>query len=130
MMRASPPSDFEPDPLRDENDPVWNLLARAPLAEPDAWFAARTLARCRNEKLGMEPSAQNAGWFIRWTRMGRWAFGGGLGVCLAAGLLVAQMSSEKADDQKKVQEAFEIMATMDSDTDSSSSNSSWQDSSL
>jgi len=128
-MKAGPPYNSEPDARLDENNPVWNLLARAPLPEPDAWFAARTLARCRNEELGMESGATGLGRFFRWTRMGRWVFGGGLGVCLAAGLLVAQMNSQKADDQKKVQEAFEIMATMDNDTDSSSS-PSWQDSSL
>jgi hypothetical protein len=57
-----------------------------------------------------------------------------LGVCLAVTLLVPQVSQvtmEKADPRHNVQEAFEIVASMDnSDTDSSASSSSWQDSSL
>jgi hypothetical protein len=125
-MKAGPPNDPPMDARLDENDPVWRLLGRAPLPEPEAWFAARTLARCRREGLGAKPGVVSLG---RVARMWRWALGGGLGICLAMLLVVAQINSEKADDQKKVQEAFEIMASLDTDSDSSSS-SSWQDSSL
>ena len=125
-MKAGPPNDPPQDTPLDENhprhDPVWRLLARAPLPEPDAWFTVRTLARCRHE-------GQGAVSFTGFARMWRWAFGGGLGLCLALVLLVAQTQSEKADKQKNVQEAFEIMASIDTDSDSSSS-PSWQDSSL
>jgi hypothetical protein len=49
---------------------------------------------------------------------------------MAVALMVNQAQTEKAEKQKNVQEAFEIMASIDTgDTDSSSS-SSWQDSSL
>jgi hypothetical protein len=112
-------------PQLDENDPVWRLLAESPRPEPDAWFAVRTVARCRNAELGGD-------WFA-FRGILRWALGGGLGVCLAILLLVPHTHPEvPAPDQKKnVQEAFEIMASMNAPADSqSSSTSTWQDSSL
>jgi hypothetical protein len=124
-MEASPPSNFPQDARLDENDPVWRLLARAPRPEPDAWFAARTLARCRYEGPGVESGVVS---LVRFARMWRWALGGGLALTLALALVVTQIHSEKADKQKNVQEAFEIMASIDTDSDSSSS--PWQDSSF
>ena len=114
------------EPLLDENDPVWQLLAKSPRPEPDDWFAVRTLARCRNTGLGMEA--------LNFRLIWRWALGGGLGVCLAIVLLVPHNPAPTAalpDQQKNVQEAFEIMASIDdsSDSSSSSSTSTWQDSS-
>jgi hypothetical protein len=57
-----------------------------------------------------------------------------LGVCLAVFLLTphTQPESTVPDQKKDVQEAFEIMASMDTSTadSSSSSTSTWQDSSL
>ncbi len=112
------------DDLDPRHDAVWRLLDRAPMPEPDAWFAARTLARCRSEKRES----------VSLVRIWRWALGGGLGICLAVGLLVTQVKpiqTQAADQQKNVQEAFEIMASTDnSDTDSSAPSTSWQDSSL
>jgi hypothetical protein len=125
-MKAGPPNDSPQDVRLDENDPVWRLLARAPRAEPDGWFAARTLARCRHEGLGVE---SGVGSLVRFARMWRWALGGGLALSMALVLVVAQINSEKVENQKNVQDAFEIMASIDTDSDSSSS-SSWQDSSL
>lgn len=123
-MNAEPSRDFpKGDDLDPRHEAVWRLLGRAPMPEPDAWFAARTLARCRSEKQAS----------LALARIWRWALGGGLGVCLAVGLLVTQMQvpAEKVDRHKSVQEAFEIVASMNnSDTDSSASSSSWQDSSL
>jgi hypothetical protein len=124
-MNAGPSSDFPPgDDLDPRHDAMWRLLGRAPLPEPDAWFAARTLARCRSEK-------QVA---VSLARVWRWALGGGLGICLAVSLLVSQVSvpqSQQVEQHKNVQEAFEIVASMNNaDTDSSASSSSWQDSSL
>jgi hypothetical protein len=119
----------------DDKDPVWRLLDHAPLPEPDAWFAARTLARCRNEALAAE-----SGGMVSLARVWRWALGGGVAICLALTLAVTQQvqhtHTEKVDNQKNVQEAFEIIASIDnssSDSDSSSSSASpstWQDSSL
>lgn len=109
----------------EENDPLWRLLAQAPRPEPDAWFAARTMARCRHEGLGVEQPT-----FAAFSRVWRWVLGGGVAVSMAVALMVNQAQTEKAEKQKNVQEAFEIMASIDTgDTDSSSS-SSWQDSSL
>jgi len=105
--------------------------------DPGAWFTVRTLARCYKEGRKQSlVSLQNA-----W----RWVLGGGLSVGLAMVLVVTQIHVEKVQvqtvenqaaenqtAQKNVQEAFEIMASVDSsDADSSSSSSSsWQDSSL
>jgi len=129
-MKASQ-SNLDPhDSQGDANDPVWRLLARAPRPEPDAWFAARTLARCRHEGLGAE---SGVGALVRLGRVWRWALGGGLALSMALVLVVTQINSAKvdgADNQKNVQDAFEIMASIDTDSDSSSSSSSWQDSSL
>jgi hypothetical protein len=122
-MKAGPPLKPEDAHLDDENDLVWRLLARAPLAEPDAWFATRTLARCRTEVTGAVTA-------VRLSLIWRWAFGGGLGLCLALALVVAQVHSQDVAKQKDVQDAFEIMASIDTDSDSSSTPSSWQDSSL
>jgi hypothetical protein len=119
------------DDLRDErteaNDPVWSLLARAPLPEPDGWFAARTLARCR---LGSPARHWEPG------RLWRWALGTGLGVCLAM-FAITRVHDETtvAAHQQNVQAAFEIVASMGDDSDSTSDSSSstpdsWQDSSL
>jgi hypothetical protein len=126
-MKAGPPNNPPQDMRWDENDPandpLWHLLGRAPRPEPDAWFTVRTLARCRHEGLGMELGGASL------ARMWRWALGGGLAVSLAVALVATQFQSEKVDKQKNVQEAFEILASIDTDSDSSSS-SSWQDSSL
>jgi hypothetical protein len=123
-MEAGPPNDHSKDVRLDENDPVWRLLARVPRPEPDAWFTVRTLARCRHEVMeagGVSPT--------RLGRMWRWTLGGGLALSMALAFVATQSYSEN-DKQKNVQEAFEIMASMNTDSDSSSSSSSWQDSSF
>ena len=128
-MKIGPPNDSPQDARLDQNDPVWRLLARSPRPEPDAWFAARTLARCRREGLGVNSSAR----FVMFARIWRWALGGGLALSMALAFTVTQIHShsKKAAKQQKVQEAFEVMASIDTDSDSSSSPSSpWQDSSL
>jgi hypothetical protein len=123
-MKSGPPNDpFQDVPL-DENDSVWRLLGRASRPEPDAWFAVRTVARCHRE------TSKKAG-TVSLGQLWRWALGGGLGLSMAVALVVTQIHSHKqAAKQKKVQEAFEIMASLDSDSDSSSSSSSWPDSSF
>jgi len=130
-MKADPsndsPQNMRGDEHELENDPVWFLLAQTPRPEPDAWFAARTMARCRHEGLGGEATGMIS--LSKLARMWRWALGGGLALSMALVLLMTQIQSEKVDQQQSVQEAFEIMASIDSDSDSSSS-SSWQDSSL
>ncbi len=100
------------------NDPVWRLLGRAPLPQPDGWFTARTLALCR--------APQRRGWGL-----GRWALGMGLGLALAA-VAVTRLQDEQVAKQKNVQEAFDIVASLGTDADSSSESAptSWEDSSL
>jgi hypothetical protein len=115
------------EPRLDENDLVWKLLAESPRPEPDAWFAVRTVARCRNTGLGFD--------WLAFRGILRWSLGGGLGVCLAVFLLMPHTSPQATvpDQKKDVQEAFEIMASMDAstpDSSSSSSSTTWQDSSL
>ncbi len=125
MMKDRNLNDKLQEPLLDDNDPLWQLLAKSPRPEPDDWFAVRTLARCRNTGLGMES--------VNFRMVWRWTLGGGLGVCLAIFMLVphAPVPATAPDQQKDVQEAFAIMASIDnSDSSSSSSTSTWQDSSL
>lgn len=112
------------DLRRDEDDPLWRVLGFAPLPEPDGWFTARTVARCRHEVAEVEAAP---GWMIRLTRAWRWVLGGGVAFSIALAGLVTEIRLEKADKQKKVQEAFEIVASMDPDPDSSATTSSWQD---
>ena len=125
-MKANQPNDDRQDLRGDENDPLWRLLGESPRPEPDAWFTARTLARCRHAGLVVESGLQS------FSRLWRWALGGGLGVCLAVVMMVAQTHSETPvpDKQKSVQEAFEIVASIDTSDSDSSSTPSWQDSSL
>jgi hypothetical protein len=127
-MKAGP--SHQTGPGGDESDPLWRLLGTAPLPEPDGWFAARTLARCRHEEIEQDvcPTARKS--WVTFAGMWRWALGGGLALSMAVAFMVSQIQAEKATTkQKSVQEAFEIVASMDTDSDSSSS-SSWQDSSL
>jgi len=112
----------------EENDPLWRLLGESPRPEPDAWFAARTVARCRYAGQGAES------WWLslaNWRRL----LGTSLGVALAVALVMMQLPSSEpvSDKQGNVQDAFAIMASLDSSTDSDSSSSTtstWQDQSL
>ena len=100
------------------NDPVWRLLGRAPMPRPDGWFTARTLARCRTlERRGW------GGW--------RWALGMGLGLAVAT-VAGTHLQDQVVAKQKNVQEAFDIVASVGTDADSSSDSAptSWEDSSL
>ena len=127
-MKADPNN----DPHLDEKDPVWQLLGRAPLPEPDAWFTARTMAACRKSK------AQSG--FAALTGVWRWALGGGLGVCLAVIPMIIEIkasssaNNSNSSDQNTVQEAFEIVASVPTDPDATPASSpappSWKDSSL
>ena len=129
-MNAGAPQDPAPNERFDsmdlDSDPLFRLLAQSPRPEPDAWFAARTIARCRHEGLSSDERV-DARIFVRaW----RWALGGGLAAAMAVALLVnSQPHPATTETQSSVQDAFEIVASVDSDSDSSSS-SSWQDSSL
>ena len=124
-MSSENPNDDLRETQLDENDPVWRLLAQSPRPEPDGWFTARTLARCRHEGLEAEPSTG-----ISLRSVWRWALGGGLSVCLAMLFVSGTVHPvSTTPDKQNVQEAFEIVASLNTDSDSSSS-SSWTDSSL
>jgi len=101
------------------NDPVWRLLGRSPLPRPDGWFTGRTLARCR--------VLERRGWGL-W----RWALGMGLGFAVAAVAVTRLQDEQVVAKQKNVQEAFDIVASVGTDADSSpdSAPTSWEDSSL
>jgi hypothetical protein len=97
----------------EKNDPLWTLLGQAGTPEPDPWFTGRTLALCREARAKAR----------RTRTLVRWLLGAGVGASLAVGLITVR-PSEPAVPQQKVQEAFEVIASMD-DSDSSA----WQDSS-
>lgn len=98
------------------------VLGYAPLPTPDAWFTARTLARCRSAASVDQP-------VLSWSRVWRrWAVAGVFTLCVV-GFGAQQVNRNltlKRHHRHRVQEAFEVMAKVDS-TDS---DSSWQDSSL
>ncbi len=112
-------------PDSEEQDALWRLLGQAPLPpQPDPWFTARTIARCRYEV------AEARHWLgLAW----RWALGSGLSVALAVFLFVPHLSflNGAVSQKQKAQEAFEVMASLGSDADTttpSSSSATWQDS--
>jgi hypothetical protein len=108
----SPPEDF---------DLLDRVLGAAPMPEPDAWFTARTLARCRSS----QPTARPAiSWGYLWRR---WAVAGVFTLCLA-GFGLQQLHRNhtlRIHHQHSAQEAFEVISKVDTDSDLS-----WQDSSL
>jgi hypothetical protein len=108
---SRPPSAEDPT-LPSHPDPLDRLLLRVPRAEPDAWFTARTLARCRN--------SSRTGAFSFWKSFRpRWALGGALAL-FAGGLALQglhQSVRTPSSQQIHAQEAFEVLASFD-DSDS------------
>lgn len=110
-------------PFDPSSDPLDRLLGLAPLPPTDPWFTARTMARCRLS----QPSDP----FLFLRSMRFWSRGA-LAFCVlfAAGLSLQQAHRIHTlaihHQQARVQEAFEAMASLDNDSDTSS----WQDSSL
>jgi hypothetical protein len=102
-------------------DPLDRLLGVAPLPAADAWFTARTLARCRASR----PDGRVVlSWSHFWRR---WAIAGVFSLCLA-GFGLQQLHRNQTlrrHHQHSAQEAFEVISRVDNDSDSS-----WQDSSL
>lgn len=123
-MKNPSSRDSSQDARLEDNDALWQLLGKAPLARPGPWFVTQVLAQCR--QAGSQ--AEKAG--ISFLHLWRWALGGGLAVCLAT-LLVFKPAASHVDlgekQKENVQEAFQIMASINSDA---SSPSLWQDSSL
>jgi hypothetical protein len=111
-------------PLDPTSDPLDRLLDLVPAPQPDPWFTARTVARCR-----MSDSAPEQVSFFRTMNFwSRWALPG-LGVLLLTGISLQQVhrihTLHVHHRQDRAREAFEVISSMDKDSDSS-----WQDSSL
>jgi hypothetical protein len=125
ISEMSLPFDHDDDLRSEQADPLWRLLGDSPLPEPEPWFTARTLARCRRERPAV---------VARMFRLWRWALGGGLAMMAALFVTFHAGSPAPVSDgpsQESVQAAFEVMATMDTDSTSSSNDQlSWQDNSL
>ena len=94
------------------------------MPQPDAWFTARTLARCRMS----DPAPERVSLFRTMRFWGRFAlpcfcvlFAGGFALQQSHRIHTLKIHHR----QDRVREAFEVMATMNKDSDTS-----WQDSSL
>jgi hypothetical protein len=130
-MNAGPDKSNSPQNEKwDENDPLWRLLESAPRQEPSAWFTTSTMARCRHEV-----RAEKEGWLSHGVtvQIWRWAFGGavalsGILALVTHVIVLNNENAQAASNQQNVQDAFQVMASMNTDPDSSSS-TSWQDSS-
>jgi hypothetical protein len=104
-----------------ENDLLDRVLGAAPLPEPDAWFTARTLARCRSSQPTARPAVS---WGYLWRR---WAVAGVFALSLA-GFGLQQLHRNmtlRRHHQHSAQDAFEVISRIDNNSDSS-----WQESSL
>lgn len=112
------------DPLEPSPDQLDRLLGLSALPQPDPWFTARTMARCRLS----DPTPVRGSFFLTTRFWGRWALPC-LFVLFAGGLSLQQShrihTLKIHHRQDKVREAFEVMARMNKDSDTS-----WQDSSL
>jgi hypothetical protein len=112
---------LRPDESSESPDPLDRLLGAAPMLEPDAWFTVRTLARCR-------ASAPDVHAALPWSRLWRHWTVAGVFALFVIGIGAQQVNRNltlKRHHRHSVQEAFEVMAKVSHDTDSS-----WPDSSL
>jgi hypothetical protein len=112
---------LRPTEPSESSDPLDRVLGAAPMPEPDAWFTARTLARCRASQPDERPAVS---WRLVWRR---WAVVGIFSLCLA-GFGLQQLHRNhtlRRHHQHSAQEAFEVISQVDSHSDLS-----WQDSSL
>ncbi len=94
----------------ESNDPVWKMLERSPLPEPDAWFAARTVARLRREA---RPSAAKR-------FMALFAWTGSTAVVLVAAFMAFHFwaAPVKTDGETaKIQDALNFLADRGKETD-------------
>jgi hypothetical protein len=96
----------------EKNDPLWNLLGKSPLPQPEPWFAARTLARLRRE---LDRS-------YAWSRLFRWALGGAV-----AGLIVCAVTWNLED--KSALQTIQLQAALEQVADNNGDDL-WQESAL
>jgi hypothetical protein len=112
----------QPNRPSEDFDLLDRVLGASPMPEPDAWFTARTLARCRSS----QPTRTGIHLGYLWRR---WAIAGIFTLCLA-GFGLQQLHRNhtlQLHHQHSAQEAFEVISQVGTDTDS---DLSWQDSSL
>lgn len=110
--------EIEQDDLLTEQDPLGNLLGHSPLPAPDAWFTARTVVRCRHEMAATRFRTPSYRMLIQW------AVAGALACSLMVLVGIHQHRAEK-HHQKAVQEAFDVIATWQNNSDPT-----WQDTTL
>ncbi len=104
---------MDPFPPRG-GDLLDHLLDLAPLPRPGPWFATRTMARClsRRDHAEAAPFRWNA-LLTRWAGAGIFAvFLGGVGL-----QQVHRLHTLETHRQQRVQEAFEVMASLGDDSD-------------
>jgi hypothetical protein len=87
--------------MKEQPDPLWELLRQeAKLPEPPAWFAARTLARLRQEQVSRP----------RWNW--RWIWSGALTAALVVAALAGwQYQLEQAQTRAAQMAALDFLAT-------------------
>jgi hypothetical protein len=95
----------------DSNDPLWQLLGKAPLREPDAWFAARTVARLRRQA---RPTIWAA--WRRIVTVSAWA-GAATAVTLMLTVHFAGLTLHQNHDTAKIQDALDYIADRGTESD-------------
>lgn len=94
----------------DSNDPLWQLLGKAPLRQPDAWFAARTVARLRHE-------ARPSIWAV-WRRVLSLSAWTGAAAAIAVFATIHFMEPVKpGHDTAKIQDALNYIADRGTESD-------------
>jgi hypothetical protein len=93
----------------DTNDPLWKLLGESPRLETDAWFGARTWARCRRE--AMAPSR----WSAAWPGWG-WLTASVLAVALVLNIVTTRPVT-LAKNSTRIQDALNFVADRGGDMD-------------
>jgi hypothetical protein len=106
---------MDPFPSHGRGDLLDRLLDAAPLRRPGPWFATQTMARCLAARRDEEtaPAFRWNAFFSRWALAGVCAlFIGGLGLQQAH-----RKHTLETHRQQRVQEAFEVMASIGDDAD-------------
>lgn len=93
----------------ESNDPIWKMLERSPLPEPDAWFAARTVARLRREQ---RPSLLK-----RFATLFAYASSTAVVAFAAFHFLSAPVVSENGGNTAQIQDALNFIADQGKETD-------------
>ncbi len=85
-----------------DQDELWTLIRdQAPLPDPPAWFAARTLARLRATK--PQPLA--------WVRLPRWIWAGGVALVSISLITTWQIHVNHVHDQEVTFAALDLLSS-------------------